>query len=337
MPEVLSQSQIDALLKELSSGSLAAEEMDAMSSGKKVKEYDFRSPKKFTKEQLKTMNSIHENYSRLLSSYFTGILRLFSQVSVLSIEEQRYFDYNNALPDNVFVGIIDMKPSNTNLSDCLIMVEISKNISFAIIDRLLGGTGETLDDDREFTEIEITLMEHTLRQMLRMLKESWSNYIEVDPILLSIETNSRLIQTIGPDEIIVIVVLEAVVRGQKGTITICLPAINLEELMSGMSSKNLRLNRKVDEFKEAIKRDTILAQIKESTMEVKGTLGTVELTLSDILNLQVDDIIKLDKDISSDITVSVGKYEWFTGKLGVRKGKKAIKINRVMQGEDVKV
>ena len=109
MPEQLSQAQIDALLKKMSSGEVAVEEKQT------IKEYDFKSPKKFTKEQLKAMDGLHETFSRLLSSYLSGILRIGCDVQVLQIDEERYYEYNNALPDTALIGIVGMDPEGGGL------------------------------------------------------------------------------------------------------------------------------------------------------------------------------------------------------------------------------
>ncbi|MEG2295195.1 MAG: flagellar motor switch protein FliM [Oscillospiraceae bacterium] len=328
MAEVLSQKQIDELLKGISSGTV---EVNENADDKKVKEYDFKSPKKFTKEQLKTLNGIHQSYARLLSSYFTGVLRLMTQVTVFSIEEQVYYEYNNALPDNVFMGIVDLKPESEEISESLILYEISKNTCFSIIDRMLGGSGEGLGADREFTEIEIVLMENTLKQTLRMLKESWINYLEIDPLLLNVETNSRLAQTIGHDEVVVIIVMEILIKDKKGSMNICIPALHLEEIMIQISARNTKINRKIDEMKEAAKKESILKTVKDSELKIRGILGELELSVRDVLGLQINDIIQIDKDVNSDIIISVDEYKWFTGKIGTKRNKKAIKINKIIQ------
>lgn len=337
MPDILSQSQIDDLLNNLTTGKIDIQEMEDTDSKKKPpKEYDFRSPKKFTKEQLKTLNSIHESYARMLSSYFTGVLRMFSQVSVTQIEEQRYHEFNNALPDSVMIGVVDLKPNIENVVDSQIMLEISKDISFAIIDRLLGGSGEIVkdrNDSRDFTEIEVALMESILIQTIKMLRDTWSAHVELDPVLMSVETNSRLVQSIGLDEIVVIIVMDVQIKGQKGAISICMPAVYLEEIMATLNSKNPKSNRKFDEVKEQQKKETIFSSLKEGALEIKGVLGQVELTLHDVMGLQVDDILRLDKPIDSDITLYVEKSPWFTGKLGIKKNKKAVRINKILQKE----
>ena len=177
MAEALSQNQIDELLKQMQSGKVDAE----IDTAPKIKEYDFKSPKKFTKEQLKALDSLHENFSRGLSSYFTSILHNVCEVSVLQIEEQRYYEFSNALPENTLVGVIDLQSEDGKVADTSFIMDVSASFSFMTIDRLLGGNGRLIVPDRNFTEIEMAIMEDVVQAMIQYLEEAWCNYIPVTP------------------------------------------------------------------------------------------------------------------------------------------------------------
>ena len=138
MAEILSQNQIDSLLKSLTQG-IEEEESQEHATGKRVKDYDFRSPKLFTREQLKLLNSIYETYARILSSHITALLQTYTHVEILEVEEQQYYEFNNALPDSVLVGMIDFSIKDGEEDDNLIIMDVSKEIAFCSIDRLLGG------------------------------------------------------------------------------------------------------------------------------------------------------------------------------------------------------
>ena len=168
MADVLTQAQIDEMLKNVAAG--AVPEV-TQKEEEKVKEYDFRAPKKFTKEQIKVLDGIFENYARLLSSYLTGLLRLYCRVSLVNIEEQRYSEFNNALPDYVLMGMVDMGIKNEEVSETNVIIQISNTITFTMIDRLLGGRGEYRDVNRDFTEIEITIMNDVMNSMANLLYE----------------------------------------------------------------------------------------------------------------------------------------------------------------------
>ncbi len=330
MPDILSQAQIDELLKGLNTGELDLNEIDEKASEKKVKEYDFRSPKKFTKEQLKKLDSIYNNYTRSLSSYFTGILRMFCQLDVTQIEEQRYHEFSNALPDSVMMGVVDLNIKDSTVPDTTIIFELSKPIVFSIIDRLLGGSGETVSMERDFTEIELSLIENVLKNMVKLFKDAWKNYAEMEPQLVGIETNSRLMQTISLDDVVLITVIDVSMKGQVGNMSICVPAINLEEIIKKMNTRLPKSDKKLDEFKESERRDIIFNSVKDSDLELTAVLGELELTLSDVLNLQVDDIVQLDKLVNDVIDIRVGTKTWFRGKMGNYKKRKAVQISEIL-------
>ncbi len=330
MPDILSQAQIDELLKGLNTGALDLDEIDEKASEKKVKEYDFRSPKKFTKEQLKKLDSIYNNYTRSLSSYFTGILRMFCQLDVTQIEEQRYHEYSNALPDSVLMGVIDLNIKDSSVADGTIIFELSRPMVFSIIDRLLGGSGDMVNIERDFTEIELSLVENVLKNMVKLFKDAWKNYADMDPQLVGIETNSRLMQTISLDDIVLITVIDVAMKGQVGSLSICIPAINLEEIIKKMNMRAQKSDKKLDEIKENERRDIIFSSIKDSDLELTAVLGEIELTLQDVLSLQVDDIVQLDKSLNDVVDVRVGTKTWFKGKMGNYKKKKAVQITEIL-------
>ena len=152
MADILSQSQIDALLNSFSEeGAKALDEIEEQSSEKKVKTYDFKMPKKFTKEQLKTIDGIFENYSRVLSSYLTGLLRVYCKVEVIQTEEQLYYEFNNALPDYVMMSMVNMGIMDDDVLETSCIIQLSNPISFTMMDRLMGGAGSYTDQSRDFT------------------------------------------------------------------------------------------------------------------------------------------------------------------------------------------
>lgn len=328
MPEILTQSQIDALLKGINSGEVNTDDTDKKE--KKVKEYDFYSPKKFTKEQLRTMDSMHENLSRLLSNYFSGVLRVFAEVSVLQVEEQRYFEFNNALPDNALIGLMELQPKIHNMNESTIMVDMSTNIGFFMIDRLLGGSGDGYALTRDFTEIEIAILTNIYQKLSGYIQDSWCDYIEVACSLDSIETNPRLLQVYAPEDIVVIVVLSIKLRELEGTVNICIPGMGLEEMLGDFTSKYTRINKKLsDENREALRKKVIEETLYGSDLEVKAIFDQTQLELADIMRLRVNDVIPLSKHVKGNINLFVDNAPWFSGKLGVTKNKKAVKITGI--------
>ncbi len=334
MAEVLSQSQIDALLKGINEG-----EIDEKASGdgadgqKKVKEYDFKSPKKFTKEQLKLIDNLHENLGRQLSSYFSALLRTFSEVKVIQVEEQRYHEFNNALNDNTLIALYDLKPENEKLSELTILMDFSNGIAFNIIDRLLGGDGVDSNIERDMTDIERNIMQNVLSRMCYNLQEAWETYLSISVRLSSIETNPRLLQLFSPDDAVVIVSMELTLQDVKGTISICLPITNLEGLLVDFVPKYMRSGSKSrqSQEKEDLRKSNIENVLENADIDMHVVFETIELELSDVLRLQPNDVIQLQKPLDSDVQIIIDNKAYFTGTLGQSRNKKAVRINNVIE------
>lgn len=330
MADVLSQSQIDALLNSFSEeGTKALDEIEEQSNEKKVKTYDFKMPKKFTKEQLKTIDGIFENYSRVLSSYLTGLLRVYCKVEVIQTEEQLYYEFNNALPDYVMMSMVNMGIMDDDVLETSCILQLSNPISFTMMDRLMGGAGTYSDQSRDFTEIEVELMTTVLKRMASLLKEPWGSYIDVNPSLTSVETNSRVVQPFSPDEVVIIVMLEVEIKDVKNTISICIPAMGLESIMSKFGDKWSRGTKKLDPKRENERRVSLMDAIKDSDLKIDAVLCETTLDLYDVLTLQEGDVIPLNIPIDSNITVKIGNNLWFDGKLGIKNNKKAVKIDNI--------
>ena len=222
----------------------------------------------------------------------------------MNIEEQRYSEFNNALPDYVLMGMVDMGIKNEEVSETTVIVQISNTITFTMIDRLLGGRGEFRDVNRDFTEIEITIMTDVMSSMAGLLYEPWATHIELEPKLIGIETNSRVVQTI---------------------------AINLDEIMSKFISRYNVSRRKLDAGREAERRDNIMTGISGTDLNITAVLGEINLDLYEVLTLQVNDVIPLGKSISSSVEVKIGNKPWCTGKLGTYNNKKAVMIDNFIE------
>lgn len=335
MPEQLSQSQIDALLKKMNSG-----EVDVQSEKRKVREYDFKSPKKFTKEQFKSLDSLHETLARMLTSFFSGLLRTVCEIEVLQIEEQRYYEYNNALPDTALVGLVDMKPASANYDESTLILDMSTNIGFYLIDRVLGGPGTGFNLDRDYTDIEIALLTSMLDKITQRIQDTWRSNLEINASLSGVETNARLLQVFAPEDVVVIVVL-SIKLGNKveGNLNICIPAEFLEQVMHTFSLRYVRTSKRQDPTREEMKKRIILENVCESNMEIRVIFDQFQLDLRDIVHLQPDDIIPLAKRVDSSVLVTIEEVPWFTAKLGQTKKKKAIRLQNIVStngnGEEV--
>ncbi len=326
MGDVLSQSEIDSLLSALSAGELDVEEIEN-SKEKQVKDYDFRRPTKFSKEHLRTLEIIFEHYGRLLSTNLPVYLRKAVNVEVASSETVTFSEFTNALSNPVVLGVINFKPLTGN-----ILMEISTNIAFAILDRMLGGQGLPLDKNRDFSEIELSILDKIMVTCMNLLREPWKNVVEIDPFLERIETNPQFAQIIAPNEMIAIVTLLIRIGEVEGYMNACLPFITLEDVMDKLNTKFWFATMQADNDENYS--EYIEAMIRRATIPVKAVLGKSVVSVMDFASLQVGDVIRLDSDVDGELSIYVGNLKKFTALPGTNKDKYAVRVTSVIHEEE---
>ena len=326
MADVLSQNEIDALLKQLSSGELDVDNIEETQTAK-VKEYDFSRPAKFSKEHLRTLEIIFEHFGRLLSSNLPAYLRKNVQVEVMNSEAVTYSEFSNALSNPVLLGVVNMAPLSGN-----IIIEIATNLGFTIIDRLLGGQGDPLDKSRDFSEIELSILERIFNIIIDLLRVPWANVVAIEPSLERIETNSQFAQIISPSEMIAIITIDINIGGVEGLMNVCLPFLTLEDVMDKLNTKYWFST--MQDRDEQNYSDVIEAVISKAPIPVSAELGKTTINVMDFVNLQIGDIIKLDKNIEDELDVYVGNIVKFKALPGSFSENYAIKVTEIIREEE---
>jgi flagellar motor switch protein FliM len=326
LSEVLSQNEIDNLLAALNTGELDVDQMSAADE-KKVKDYDFKRPAKFSKEHLRTLEMIYEHYGRLLSTTLPLYLRKNVQVSVANSETVTYSEFSNALSNPVILGIINFLPLQGT-----IILELQANIGFAFIDRMLGGEGEGLDKTRPFTDIEMPLIEKLITICMQLMVEPWENVLAINPIMERIETNPQFAQVISPTDMIAIVTLNIKIGDVEGLMNICLPYFTLESVMDKLNTKFwFSTMQKHDDDTYGEHLETLVRHVD---VPVKAILGKCNVSVSDFVQLQRGDIIRLESQVNSELQVYVGDIYKFTALPGTAKDKYAVRITSVIREEE---
>ena len=325
MSDVLSQSEIDNLLAALSSGELDAEDMKG-SGDKQVRDYDFARPSKFSKEHLRTLEIIFEHYGRLLSTNLPIFLRKNIQVEVMNSEAVTYMEFSNSLSNPVLLGIVNFEPLSGN-----VIVEMASNLGYAIVDRMLGGEGVPIDKMREFSEIELVLIQRVMNSCVELLREPWENVVEINPVLERIETNSQFAQIISPSEMIAIVTVNIKIGEVEGLMNICLPFITLDPVMDKLNTKFWYSSQQERDSLEFA--DTIEELIARAPIPVKAVLGNSVITVSDFSKLQVGDIVRLDTKVNDELDVYVGNIKKFTALPGASGKEYAVKVTSIIREE----
>lgn len=331
MAEVLSQSQIDALIH--SANNEEGLDVESFQKGieKGIRKYDFHSPKKFTKDRLKLVRTVHENFARFVASRLNSLLRINSEVEVVAVEEQRFYEFSNALVDKDVLTLVDTKLIG-NSENAPVILQITPQLMLSMIDRRLGGTGEnvvSVSSSYSYTDIELSLYENIMKYFISVMKDGWSNYVDINFDFHRIETAPGMMQEIGMDEIIMIVILEVTLQDIKGKINICIPGTLLTDIFAIFDSKKGGLTKTIGNGEKTAQE--ILGSIKNSPMEIKAELGEAQVTLNDIFNLQVGDVINLNKPKDAEVYLYVEDKPWFKGKLGVKDKKMAVKISETLE------
>jgi len=324
--EVLSQNEIDSLLAALSTGELNAEEI-AHQDEKQVKNYDFARPSKFSKENLRTLEFIYEHYARLLSTTLPVYLRKNVQVSVASSETVVFSEFSNALLNPVILGVINFNPLPGN-----IIIDFASNLGFAVIDRMLGGQGEPLKKGRDFSEIELTIIEKILILCMQLMKEPWKNVVEINPFLERIETNPQFAQIISPTDMIAIITLNIKVGEVEGLMNVCLPFFTVENIIDKLNTKSWFSS--IQEYSDEDYQQYVELMLRKVDVPVKVQLGSTQITVNDWTNLQCGDIIRLDTKTDSDLEVFVGNIKKFTALPGTSNEKYAVQVTSVLREEE---
>lgn len=325
MAEVLSQSQIDALLNSMLSDDAGNVSEPQKEPDKAWKKYDFSSPKKFTKDKLKLIKGIYDNYARLASSRINGILRANCEMEVITVEEQRYHEFNHSLTDNDVMTLMPLNlPDDSKAPP--VLVYISQKLMINMIDRILGGRGDddTIDSSYSYTEIEIALYEKMMQYLLGVTKDAWNNYIKVGMGELTLETNPGLYQEISMEEPVAIILLNVKMGEIEGKITICIPG-NLLSNIFGIIDKRKHVVGLYDEG-IANSQEILWGKLKKGSLEMRAELSEAKLSLYDVCNLKVGDVIDMNRGKDMDITLYVEEHPWFKGKLGAHKKNAAVRI-----------
>ena len=325
MSEVLSQSQIDMLLNAARMGEMDASPESKKPEEKKYPKYDFYSPKKFTRDRLKMINSIFESYVRVISSRLNAILHMICELEIDSVEEQRYFEFSNALSERDVLTLVSNTMQTVPDKDP-ILFHITTGIMISMLDRMLGGTGDVegeVNSDYKYTDIELRLYHDFVQDLVENMSSAWRNYINIGFNFNRVEVNPTLVQLIGLDETVVIVGITIKTPVGNGRFSICLPGSLLSDIFT-------QLNRETASIQQSNPKDSeeIMDYLRDSDLEITAELQHTTLRLEDIYHLHVGDVINLGQPKDSKVYLNIGGKRWFDGKMGVYRKNKAVKIDK---------
>ncbi len=320
MTEVLSQDEIDQLLTSISAGDTDTDDFRPVNDTRKIKIYDFKRPDKFSKEQIRTVSIMHETFARLTTTALSAQLRSMAHVHVASVDQLTYEEFIRSIPTPTTLAVINMDPLKGNA-----ILEIDPSITFSIIDRLFGGTGQGTKVQRDLTDIETSVMEGIIVRILANMREAWTQVIDLRPRLGQIETNPQFAQIVPPSEMVVLVTLETKVGEEEGMMNFCIPYITIEPIISKLSSQFWFSSVRRSSTTQYM--GVLKDKLSTVDMDVVAEIGTINLPVRDVLNLRVGDVVRLSNvRVGDPLTLSVGNKKKFLCQAGVIGKKVAVQV-----------
>ncbi|MTW86617.1 flagellar motor switch protein FliM [Virgibacillus dakarensis] len=326
--EVLSQNEIDALLSAISSGEMNAEELKKEEKEKKIRVYDFKRALRFSKDQIRSLLRIHENYARLLTTFFSAQLRTYVNISVASVDQIPYEEFIRSVPKMTVLNIYSVAPLEGR-----ILMEVNPNIAYGMLDRVLGGKGSSFNKVDNLTEIETMLMSQLFEKAIVNLQEAWSSLVEIDPVLEDFEVNPQFLQMVAPNETVVVVSLNTTIGETSGMINICIPHIVLEPIIPNLSVHYWMQTKAKKRDPEAYEKLT--KNVQEAKVEAKTLLGETTISIQQFLHLNKDDVIGLNQAIDQPLTLKINNEPKFYVQPGKFKNRMSVQIlERMIKGGD---
>ncbi len=324
MADILSQEEIDALLEVVDEeGDTAAVESMDSTDDRQIILYDFKRPNRVSKEQLRAVKGIHDKMARNLASQISSIMRSIVEIQLHSVDQMTYGEFLMSLPIPTSFNVFSIKPLD---GSCVI--EINPSIAFPMIDRLLGGLGESFESTRELTDIELNLLDAILRIIMSRLKEAWAPITDMYPNVETKESSPNVVQIVSQNEIVIMVVMEIIIGNSSGMINLCYPVIHLEPILSRLANRDIMLG---ETSAKKSRNKELNALIGRAEVFTEAILGKTELSVGELLDLEKGDIIRLDRPADDHAIISIDKKDLFLGEIGLHRFRKSIKIEQLIR------
>jgi flagellar motor switch protein FliM len=325
MTEVLSQDEIDQLLTAINAGETEIESIKPTADTRKIKIYDFKRPDKFSKEQIRTVQNMHETFARLTTTTLSASMRALVHVHVASVDQLTYEEFIRSIPTPTTLAVVSMDPLKGQA-----ILEIDPSVTFTIIDRLFGGSGEGAKLNRELTDIEHSVMEGIIVRILGNMREAWTQVIDLRPRLSQIETNPQFAQIVPPSEMVVLVTLETKVGEVEGMMNLCIPYMTIEPIVSKLSAQFWYSSVR----RGATTENLNILKEKLSTVEIPviAEVGHISISVRDVIALRRGDVIRLySVHVDDPMALNVGNKKKFLCRPGVIGKKMAVQITKKLE------
>jgi flagellar motor switch protein FliM len=286
----------------------------------KVSPYDFKRPERVGKEQMRSLQTMHEAFGRNYGASLSALLRTIVELKLTSVDQLTYSEFVFSLENPTCFNLINASPLEGQL-----ILDINLSLLFPIIDRLLGGgidSGAPIR--RPLTEIELRLVGRITELFCKEMKQAWENVLELNLTIDRVESNPQLVQIVPPNEVVVLISFELTLGEARGMMNLCIPFNSIERISNRLSSNSWVSYGKKSATTENIQR--ISNQLNDALVEVVVDLAETNISTSDLIGLRVGDIIATEKDVARPLVVSIEGRPKFHAQPGAFKGRKAIQV-----------
>ncbi len=325
MGEILSQGEVDALLRGVSEGEVETES-DRPEEVSGVTPYDLTSQEKIIRGRLPTLDIINQMFSSLFRNTFSSMLRKAADVSTVSTDTIKFGEFLRSLPVPSSLHIFRMEP----LRGHGLMVVESKLVS-AIVDTFFGGTGsqEAKITGRDFSAIEIRMTKNVVLSALKDLEKAWKPVHAVSTNYVRSEVNPQFAAIVPPTDIVLVILFDIELENISGSITICLPYAAIEPIIPKLKAQFQSEEMEIDQV--WVRR--LRTELLQTEVEMVAELGVSDTTPGRLLEFKVGDTIMLGNDVTDPLFIKVEGVPKFKGFSGVSRGTKAVQVTEVIERE----
>jgi flagellar motor switch protein FliM len=321
--DVLSQAEVESLLSAMDGREtdvIADAATSRIRHRDKVSPYDFKRPERVGKEQMRSLQTMHEGFGRNFGAALSALLRTIVDLKLTSVDQLTYSEFVFSLENPTCFNLINAAPLEGQL-----ILDINLSLLFPIIDRLLGGGNDSSPPARRpLTEIELRLVSRITDLFCKEMKQAWENVLELDLAIDRVESNPQLVQIVPPNEVVVLISFELSIGEARGMMNLCLPFNAIERISTRLSSNSWVSYGTKKATPENIKR--LSNQLNDAVVEVVVELAETNISTSDLIGLRVGDIIATEKDVERPLVVCVEGRPKFHAQPGAFKGRKAIQV-----------
>lgn len=314
MGKILSQEEIDALLGSAREIEKEAAREPSEPSLAEATLYNFRRPDRVSKEQIRSLHFLHDRFARNVATSLSAYLRSATEVNVVSVEQFTYSEFLMSLPDPTAFYALSLAPV-----DGLGAMELNPTIAFAMIDRMLGGSGHAPQMSRALTEIEQNVVDSVIKLILENLTESWRPILNVQFRIHGRETRPQMLQVAAPNEVFILLVFDIRIADTRGMLNLCVPASVGGHFAQGWHGTHREAT--------APERRRLLDNLARVTVPLSASLGT-RIEAREVLAVRAGDFLSLGRPIGEPIEVRAGSVVKWAGR-AVRRGQHiAVEISK---------